>query len=120
MLKDNHIDFAGGIAKAIALVHEYLDLRGKELKIEIEARTLHDIREILDAGGVDRIMLDNFSIPNTRRAVELINGRYETESSGRITLNNIREYAACGVDFISIGALTHRVPSLDLSLKAIS
>ena len=120
MLKDNHIDFAGGIAKAIARIHEYLDRKGKDLKIEIEARSLHDVREILDAGGVDRIMLDNFSIPNTRRAVELINGRYETESSGRITLNNIREYAECGVDFISIGALTHQVPSLDLSLKAIS
>ncbi len=119
ILKDNHIDFAGGISKAIALVHEYLARKGKDLKIEIEARNIRDVMEILKAGGVDRIMLDNFSIPNTRRAVGLIAGRYETESSGRITLDNIREYAECGVDFISIGALTHQVPSLDLSLKAI-
>ena len=119
ILKDNHIDFAGGISKAIALVHDYLARKGKDLKIEIEARNIRDVREILKAGGVDRIMLDNFSIPNTRKAVELIAGKYETESSGRITLDNIREYAECGVDFISIGALTHQVPSLDLSLKAI-
>jgi nicotinate-nucleotide pyrophosphorylase (carboxylating) len=119
LLKDNHIDYAGGIEQAIARTHEYLALTGRELGIEIEARSLRDVREILQVGRIDRIMLDNFSIDDTRQAVELINGRYEIESSGRITLENIREYAECGIDYISIGALTHQVLSLDLSLKAI-
>jgi nicotinate-nucleotide pyrophosphorylase (carboxylating) len=119
MLKDNHIDYAGGIAEAIKRTKEYLEVTGKKLKIEIEARNLNDIDQILAAGGVDRIMLDNFSIENTRKAVEMINGRFETESSGGITIENIGEYAACGVDFISVGALTHHVKSLDMSLKAI-
>jgi nicotinate-nucleotide pyrophosphorylase (carboxylating) len=119
LLKDNHIDYAGGIEQAIARTHEYLALTGRELGIEIEARSLRDVREILQVGRIDRIMLDNFSIADTRQAVELINGRYEIESSGRITLENIREYAECGIDYISIGALTHQVLSLDLSLKAI-
>jgi nicotinate-nucleotide pyrophosphorylase (carboxylating) len=119
MLKDNHIDYAGGIEQAIARTHEYLSRSGKDLKIEIEARSLRDVREILRVGRVNRIMLDNFSIQDTRQAVDLIGGKYETESSGRITLDNIRQYAECGVDFISIGALTHLVRSLDLSLKAV-
>ena len=119
LLKDNHIDYAGGIEQAIANTHQYLARTGRELGIEVEARSLRDVREILRVGKIDRIMLDNFSIPDTRQAVEMIQGRYEIESSGRITLNNIREYAKCGIDFISIGALTHQVRSLDLSLKAI-
>ena len=118
MLKDNHIDFAGGITQAIRKTNEYLDRTGKRLRIEVEARGLDDVREIMQAGHVHRIMLDNFSIADTRKAVELIEGRYETESSGKITLDNLREYAACGVDYISVGALTHQIKSLDLSLKA--
>jgi len=118
MLKDNHIDYAGGITEAIKRTKEYLEVSGRKLKIEIEARDLTDISQIMAVGGVDRIMLDNFSIENTRKAVEMINGRFETESSGGITIENIREYAACGVDYISVGALTHHVRSLDMSLKA--
>jgi len=118
MLKDNHIDFAGGITKAILKTNEYLDRTGKALRIEVEARGLEDVREIMQAGKIHRIMLDNFSIADTLRAVELIEGRYETESSGKITLVNLREYAACGIDYISVGALTHQIKSLDLSLKA--
>jgi nicotinate-nucleotide pyrophosphorylase (carboxylating) len=119
MLKDNHIDFAGGIAKAIRKTNEYLKRTGKSLRIEVEARGLEDVRDILEEGQVHRIMLDNFSIANTRKAVKLIGGRYETESSGKITFENIRNYAACGVDYISVGALTHQIRSLDFSLKAI-
>jgi nicotinate-nucleotide pyrophosphorylase (carboxylating) len=118
MLKDNHIDFAGGIAQAIRKTNEYLDRTGKALRIEVEARGLEDVREIIRAGHIHRIMLDNFSLEDTRRAVALIAGRYETESSGEITLDNLREYAACGVDYISVGALTHQIQSLDFSLKA--
>ncbi len=118
MLKDNHIDFAGGITQAIRKTNEYLDRTGKALRIEVEARGLEDVREIMQAGHIHRIMLDNFSIGDTRKAVALIDGRYETESSGKITLRNLREYAACGVDYISVGALTHQIKSLDLSLKA--
>ena len=119
MLKDNHIDFSGGIEKAINKTILYLEKEGKDLQIEIEARNLDDVREILRLGRIHRIMLDNFSIPETRKAVELIGGRFETESSGNITLTNLRDYADCGVDFISVGALTHQVRSLDLSLKAV-
>ena len=119
MLKDNHIDFAGGIEKAILKTSRYLEKEGKDLRIEIEARSLEDVREILRVGGIDRIMLDNFTIQETGKAVGLIGGRYEVESSGRITLENLRDYAECGVDFISVGALTHQVRSLDLSLKAV-
>jgi nicotinate-nucleotide pyrophosphorylase (carboxylating) len=118
MLKDNHIDFAGGITKAIMKTNEYLDRTGKALRIEVEARGLEDVREIMQAGDVHRIMLDNFNIADTRKAVEFIAGSYETESSGKITLENLREYALCGVDYISVGALTHQIKSLDLSLKA--
>lgn len=118
MLKDNHIDYAGGIRNAIAKTHDYLLKTGLKLKIEVESRSLEDVKEILATGGIDRIMLDNFSVPLTAEAVKLINGQTETESSGGITLANVRDYAECGVDFISIGALTHHIKSLDLSLKA--
>ncbi len=118
ILKDNHIDFAGGITPAIRKTQAYLKEKGKNIPIEVEVRSLDDIREVLSVGGVDRIMLDNFSPEMTREAVALIGERYETESSGGITLKNLREYAECGVDFISVGALTHQIKSLDLSLKA--
>lgn len=119
LIKDNHIDFAGGIENAILSAQKYLKAKNKTLKIEVEARSLDDVRRILATGGVDRIMLDNFSPENTRKAVELIHGKTETESSGGITLETLREYAECGVDYISVGALTHQIKSLDLSLKAI-
>ncbi len=118
MLKDNHIDYAGGIKNAILRTNKYLSDQNLSLKIEIEARNLNDIREIISCGGVDRIMLDNFTIESTREAVKLIGGRFETESSGGITLETIRDYAECGVDFVSVGALTHHIKSLDMSLKA--
>jgi len=119
MLKDNHIDYAGGIAKAIHKTRDYLMKNKLNLKVEIEARSLEDVRTILSTGGVDRIMLDNFSIEETLMAVKEISGRYETESSGGINLLTIRAYAECGVDFISVGALTHHIKSLDMSLKAV-
>lgn len=118
MLKDNHIDYAGGIENAIKRTSEYLRINNLNLKVEIEARSIQDIERIISAGGIDRIMLDNFSIENTLTAVKLIDSRYETESSGGITLETIRSYAECGVDFISVGALTHHIKSLDMSLKA--
>ena len=119
MLKDNHIDFAGGIATAVAKTKQYLKDQGKNLKIEVEARNLQEVEEILRSGGVDRIMLDNFSFEDTRTAVALIGDQCETESSGGITENTLRKYADCGVDYISLGALTHSVYNLDMSLKAI-
>jgi nicotinate-nucleotide pyrophosphorylase (carboxylating) len=119
MLKDNHIDFAGGIESAIDKTLKYLEKEGRDLKIEIEARSLQDVREIIRVGGIHRIMLDNFDLTETKEAVGLISGLYEVESSGGITLGNLRDYAECGVDFISVGALTHQVRSLDLSLKAV-
>ena len=119
MLKDNHIDYAGGIEKAIRKTREYLKKNNINLKVEIEARSPADVRTILSVGQVDRIMLDNFSIEETLMAVKEISGRYETESSGGITLSTIRAYAECGVDYISVGALTHHIKSLDMSLKAI-
>jgi nicotinate-nucleotide pyrophosphorylase (carboxylating) len=119
MLKDNHIDYAGGIEKAIVRTRKYLEKKKLNLKVEIEARSVEDVKMIIAAGGVDRIMLDNFSIEQTLVAVNIIAGRYETESSGGITMSTIRSYAECGVDFISVGALTHQVKSLDMSLKAI-
>jgi nicotinate-nucleotide pyrophosphorylase (carboxylating) len=118
LLKDNHIDFAGGIENAIHRVHDYLRHTGKSLKIEIEVRSLGELEQVLTLGGVDRIMLDNFSVEQTREAVQLIGGRFEIESSGGITSENLRQYAECGVDYISVGALTHSVKSLDLSFKA--
>ena len=119
MLKDNHIDYAGGIEKAISKTREYLKKNDLKLKVEIEARSMEEVKTILSVGGVDRIMLDNFSISETLSAVKYIDGRFETESSGGITLATIRSYAECGVDFISVGALTHHIRSLDMSLKAI-
>ncbi len=119
LIKDNHIDFAGGITQAVRSARAYLKAAGKEMKIEVEARNLSDVEEILAIGGVDRIMLDNFNLENTRKAVERIAGAAETESSGGITLESLREFAECGVDYISVGALTHQIKSLDLSLKAV-
>ncbi len=119
MIKDNHVDFAGGIKNAINLIKNYLKSINKNLKIEIEVRNLNELNEVLNFGGVDRIMLDNFSIKDTKIAVEKINKKYEVESSGGINLKTIRSYAECGVDFISVGALTHQIKSVDLSLKAI-
>jgi nicotinate-nucleotide pyrophosphorylase (carboxylating) len=118
LIKDNHIDFAGGIEKAILASRKYLQDNNLNLKIEVEARSLDDIRKILSTGEADRILIDNFTPERTLEAVKLIDGRLETESSGGITKETIREYAACGVDFISVGALTHQIKSLDLSLKA--
>ena len=118
LLKDNHIDFAGGIANALGAVRRYLAEQGRSLPIEIEVRSLEDIDEVFAAGVADRIMLDNFSVEMTRRAVEKIDGRCEIESSGGITLETMRAYAECGVDFVSVGALTHHISSLDMSLKA--
>lgn len=118
LLKDNHVDFAGGIANAINRCHEYLKAKGKDLKIEIEVRNFDELNQVLEIGGVDRIMLDNFTPADTVKAVEIINHRYETESSGGITFDTIRDYAECGVDFISVGALTHSVKGLDMSFKA--
>jgi nicotinate-nucleotide pyrophosphorylase (carboxylating) len=119
LIKDNHIDFAGGIENAINAAKEYLVKKNKNLKIEVEARSIEDVRRIMALGGIHRIMLDNFDLTKTREAVNLINGQYETESSGGITLETLRNYAECGVDYISVGALTHQIKSLDLSLKAI-
>jgi len=118
LLKDNHVDFAGGIANAIRRCHEYLEEKGLKLKIEIEVRNFDELQQVLDCGGVDRIMLDNFSVENTKKAVDIIGGRYETESSGGITIDTIRDYAEQGVDYVSVGALTHSVKGLDMSFKA--
>ena len=119
LLKDNHIDFAGGISQAIDRANKYLKDNNKNLKIEIEVRNFDELNEILASGNVNRIMLDNFSVADTRKAVEIIGGRFETESSGGITETTIREYALAGVDYISVGALTHSIKSLDMSFKAI-
>lgn len=119
LIKDNHVDFAGGIANAIAACHKYLKEKELKLVIEIETRNLEEVRQVIEHGGVDRIMLDNFPFEMLRQAVQLIGGRFETEASGGITLQTIRAYAECGVDFISVGSLTHHINSLDLSLKAV-
>jgi nicotinate-nucleotide pyrophosphorylase (carboxylating) len=119
MIKDNHIDYAGGISKAIKMVQSYLNEKGKNLKIEIEARDFKELEEILATGGIHRIMLDNFSVQELRKAIEIIDGKYETEASGGIVESTLRAYAETGVDFISVGALTHQIKSLDLSLKAM-
>lgn len=118
LLKDNHIDFAGGVANAVTGARRYLAENGKQIPIECEVRTLEDIDEVFRAGGVDRIMFDNFTVEMTREAVRKVAGRCETESSGGITLDTLRDYASTGVDFISVGALTHQIKSLDMSLKA--
>ena len=118
LLKDNHVDFAGGIANAINRCHDYLKQKGLDLKIEIEVRNFDELKQAMDCGGIDRIMLDNFSVADTKKAVEIVGGKYETESSGGITFDTLRDYAECGVDFISVGALTHSVKGLDMSFKA--
>ncbi|MEG1671928.1 MAG: carboxylating nicotinate-nucleotide diphosphorylase [Alistipes sp.] len=118
LLKDNHIDFAGGIENAVRGAKEYLRTHNKQIPIECEVRSLEDIDCVFAAGGVDRIMFDNFSTALTREAVVKVAGRCQTESSGGITLDTLRDYAATGVDFISVGALTHQIKSLDMSLKA--
>lgn len=118
LIKDNHIDFAGGIEKAIERAREYCEANCKDLKIEVEVRSLDDIRRVMAIGGVDRIMFDNFTPELTKEAVKLVNGTMETESSGGITIENLREYGETGVDFISVGALTHSVKGLDMSFKA--
>lgn len=119
LIKDNHIDFAGGIPQAVNAAKQYCAEHGKDLKIEVEARSLEDIQTIIDLGGVYRIMFDNFTPALTKQAVELVAGRCQTESSGGITIDNLRDYAEAGVDFISVGALTHSVKGLDMSFKAI-
>ncbi len=118
LLKDNHIDFAGGIPQAVSRAQEYCKAKGKDLKIEVEVRNFDELNQVLALEGVDRVMLDNFSVENTRKAVEIVAGRLEVESSGGITFDTIRSYAECGVDFVSVGALTHSVMSLDMSFKA--
>ena len=118
LLKDNHVDFAGGIDKAINRAKEYCKEKGKDLKIEIEVRNFDELKQVLDLGGIDRIMFDNFTPEMTKKAVDMVGGRYETESSGGITFDTLRDYAECGVDFISVGALTHSVKGLDMSFKA--
>ena len=119
LLKDNHVDFAGGIENAIRRTKAYLKEKHKDLKIEIEVRNFDELAQVMAVGGVDRIMLDNFTPENTRKAVDLIAGKYETESSGGITFSTLKDYADCGVDYISVGALTHSVKSLDMSFKAV-
>jgi nicotinate-nucleotide pyrophosphorylase (carboxylating) len=119
LLKDNHVDFAGGIPQAIRRAKEYLTNNGKSLDIEIEVRNFEELDQVITEGGVRRIMLDNFTPENTRKAVDIIGGRFETESSGGITFDTLRDYAECGVDYISVGALTHSVKSLDISFKAL-
>jgi nicotinate-nucleotide pyrophosphorylase (carboxylating) len=118
MLKDNHVDMAGGIRQAIIRTKDYLRARNKNLKIEIETRSLEEVRQVIDVGGVDIIMLDNMNVDTMKEAVSMIGGKYQTEASGGITEDTIRGIAQCGVDFISVGALTHSIHSLDLSLKA--
>ena len=118
LLKDNHVDFAGGIENAISRCHDYLKAKGKDLKIEIEVRNLDELKEVMRVGGVDRIMLDNFSPELTKEAVKIVGGKYEIESSGGITFDTIRDYAESGVDLVSVGALTHSVKGLDMSFKA--
>ena len=118
LLKDNHVDFAGGIPQAVTRAQEYCKAKGKDLKIEVEVRNFDELDQVLALNGVHRVMLDNFSVENTRKAVEIVGGKLEVESSGGITFDTIRSYAECGVDFVSVGALTHSVKSLDMSFKA--
>ena len=119
LIKDNHVDYSGGIKQAIDNTHQYLQQKNKKLAIEIEVRNLDELEQVLQTGGIDRILLDNFNFDDLREAVKRIGGRFATEASGGITIDNIRQYAECGVDYISVGALTHSVKSLDLSLKAV-
>jgi nicotinate-nucleotide pyrophosphorylase (carboxylating) len=119
LIKDNHIDFAGGIRQAIDAARQYLDKKALNLKIEIEVRDFNELKKVIEVGGIQRIMLDNFTVDGLRSAVRMIDGKYETEASGGITLENVRHYAETGVDYISVGALTHHIKSLDMSLKAV-
>jgi len=119
MLKDNHIDFAGGIKQAIKKTHDYLKLHNLNLNIEVETRNLDEVQQVLNVGGIQRIMLDNFTPELLKEAITLINGKFETEASGGITIETIQSFAATGVDFISVGALTHSAKSIDLSLKVV-
>jgi nicotinate-nucleotide pyrophosphorylase (carboxylating) len=119
LIKDNHVDYSGGIRQAIENANHYLEQTGKKLAIEIEVRNLDELEQVLQTGKVNRILLDNFDFDSLRQAVSMIEGRYITEASGGITIDNIRDYADCGVDYVSVGALTHSVKSLDLSLKAV-
>lgn len=119
LIKDNHVDYSGGIRQAIENANKYLADTGKKLAIEIEVRNLEELEQVLQTGHVNRILIDNFNFDDLRQAVSMIKGQYITEASGGITINNIREYADCGVDYISVGALTHSIKSLDLSLKAV-
>jgi nicotinate-nucleotide pyrophosphorylase (carboxylating) len=119
LIKDNHVDYAGGIRPAIEKARQYITSQNKKLEIEIEVRNLDELQQVLQTGGINRILLDNFNFADLREAVRIIGGKYATEASGGITIDNISEYAACGVDYISVGALTHSVKSLDISLKAI-
>jgi len=119
LIKDNHVDYSGGIRQAIENTKNYLQKTNKQLAIEIEVRNLGELQQVLETGGVDRILLDNFNFDDLRKAVSIIDGKFDTEASGGITIDNIRQYAECGVDYISVGALTHSVKSLDLSLKAV-
>jgi nicotinate-nucleotide pyrophosphorylase (carboxylating) len=119
LIKDNHIDYAGGMKQAIESANTYLKQKNKKLKIEVEARSLDEVKQVLAVGKVDRIMLDNFTTKELTKAIKLIDGKYETEASGGITEDTIRRFAKCGVDFISVGALTHSIKSVDLSLKAV-
>jgi nicotinate-nucleotide pyrophosphorylase (carboxylating) len=119
LIKDNHVDYAGGIRQAIESANQYLKDNNKQLAIEIEVRNIDELEQVIQTGNVNRILLDNFNFDTLREAVKIINVRFITEASGGITIDNIREYAECGVDYISVGALTHSVKSLDLSLKAV-
>lgn len=118
MIKDNHVDYAGGIKNAVEATHKYLKENNKNLKIELEVRNFDELNEAMEVGGIDRVMLDNFNPADLSKALKIVNGKYETEASGGININTIREFAKTGVDFISVGALTHQITSLDLSLKA--
>jgi nicotinate-nucleotide pyrophosphorylase (carboxylating) len=119
LIKDNHVDYSGGIRQAIENAQQYIINQNKKLAIEIEVRNFDELQQVLQTGGINRILLDNFNLDNLREAVKIISGRFITEASGGITIDNVREYATCGVDYISVGALTHSVKSLDLSLKAV-
>lgn len=119
LIKDNHVDYAGGIAQALNSARAYLQEKGMQLQIEIEVRNLNELQQVIDAGGADRILLDNFNFEDLKKAVAIVNGRYITEASGGITEQNVLQYAQCGVNFVSMGALTHSVKSMDMSLKAI-
>lgn len=119
LIKNNHIDFAGGIKQAIESTKKYLEQKSNKLQIEIEVRNFDELQQVLDTGGVNRIMLDNFTPEDISKALELIDGRYETEASGGITMESLRAYAKTGIDFISVGALTHNIKSLDMSLRAV-